>query len=79
MRAKEKTSKYWGVCRDSRSHGKKSSIEWSARHQWQCAVIVPGGKVKKSFPTEREAAIHADRVNLQYKLGKPLNILKPKP
>lgn len=49
------------------------------RKPWYCNVTTNDGSVRKSFATEREAAIHADRINLEYNLGKPLNILKPKP
>lgn len=76
---RENTSKYWGVSYSSSRKGDAASIRYRIAHPWACNVYTPLGRVHKMFATEREAAIHADRINLEYKLGKPLNILKPKP
>jgi hypothetical protein len=80
----KKTSKYWGVSYVRSINGMKSKIEYYEERPWYCSVQVSHefGKqkrVQKRFATEREAAIHADKINLEHNLGKPLNILKPKP
>lgn len=60
--------------------GQKSEIQSIEKSPWIISIQTPSGKrVYKSFATEREAAIHADRINLEHRMGKPLNILKPKP
>lgn len=74
-----KTSKYWGVTLMSQSNVPK---RWSGLIQdkpWRVHIATKKGYVGKCFATEREAAIHADTINLELNLGKPLNILKPKP
>ena len=75
---KMKTSKYWGVSLMTQHNGSTSKIRFRKGNPWRCWVATSKGIVTKLFPTEREAAIHADRINLEYGLGKPLNILKPK-
>ena len=75
---KMKTSKYWGVSLVIARVGGSSSMRFVKNNPWRCCVLTHSGQVSKWFPTEREAAIHADRINLEYGLGKPLNILKPK-
>jgi len=74
-----KTSKYWGVSFAFKNNGAKCQIVVLEKKPWVCSVLTPNGEVRKRFANEREAAIHADRINLEYKLGKPLNILKPMP
>lgn len=72
-----------GVFKVNTSRGTSADQRLVKTKPWYVKVQVSrsGYDVKavhKSFATEREAAIHADRVNLEYNLGKPLNILKPK-
>jgi hypothetical protein len=74
-----KTSKYWGVSfmSPSGAHDRwKSSMD---EKPWRVHIATKTGGIRKTFATEREAAIHADMINLELNLGKPLNILKPKP
>jgi hypothetical protein len=74
-----KTSRYWGV---TLLPEKNSHSNWSESREekpWRVNIITKGGNVSKCFETEREAAIYADCINLERNLGKPLNILKPRP
>ena len=75
---KMKTSKYWGVHRRDNCMGGGDWVAKTGGTVWIMEASVKGKRISKRFPTEREAAIHADRINLEYGLGKPLNILKPK-
>lgn len=76
---KNKTSRYWGVSLITKQTGSSAEMKWSADHPWRCYVALPGGvSISKYHPTEREAAIHADIINLEHRLGRPLNVLKPK-
>jgi hypothetical protein len=68
----KKLSKYWGVTFMSRLNGK------TPEKPWRTHILTRNGHISKCFATEREAAIHADTINLELNLGKPLNILKPK-
>jgi|688.fasta_scaffold552596_2 hypothetical protein len=75
-----KTSKYHGV-RYQSPEGVHD--RWKARAErkpWRGYIYTSKGKAgDKCFATEREAAIYVDTINLQLRLGRPLNILKPKP
>ena len=78
MRAK--TSQYWGVGYSDPDRRKLHDrfAHRSIAKPWHIHVTTPVKVYKKTFATEREAAIYADRINIEHRLGKPLNILKPK-
>ncbi|HQV76792.1 MAG TPA: hypothetical protein PLE78_14965 [Flavobacteriales bacterium] len=73
------TSKYRGVSAVKAGQGSSARIRFCKNLPWECSVTTPKGRVTKRFATEREAAIYADVLNLEHQLGKPLNILKPRP
>ena len=71
-RSQEETSIYNGVTRVP------SSAIKSIAGKWKVQVTVKGEKIVGGIHnTEREAALAADRIYLQYKMYTKLNILKP--
>lgn len=72
-----KTSSYYGVSLMNARSGAKCMMDWHEAHPWGASIRFKGTHLHKAFATEREAAICVDRWILEYKLDKPLNILKP--
>jgi len=74
------SSKFHGVSLTSARTGNAASIRSVDARPWRTNIELNDGKMwRKSFATEREAAIAYDRYVLEHKLDRPLNILKPKP
>lgn len=75
-----KGKKYKGS--NSKYRGVTSSYQNSNRGRgivWRCKVTLPNGKVITHIAKdERDAAIKADKVYLEYGMYDMLNILKPK-
>ena len=74
------TSKYHGVRYQSPEGIHDRWRKRAERKPWRGYLYTATGRVAdKCFATEREAAIYVDTMNLQHRLGRPLNILKTKP
>lgn len=73
-----KTSEYVGVSHSPSRSGKASAMRYNALYQWMASIIINGHQITKQFETERDAAIQYDKWVLEYRLDRPLNILKPK-
>ena len=77
MKRNGSTSSFVGVCYIQRTTGTKGKIESTSKTPWLAfAAYSRGKKLTKGFETEREAAIQADKWTIQYRLDRPLNILK---
>ena len=78
MEAGSPTSQFRGVSYYGRRYGMESQRRAQERKPWCSSIRVGELVLRKTFATEREAALQYDKWVLEHGLKRPLNILKKK-